>query len=410
MAWVTDLHPTKSELDACVQCGLCLPHCPTFRLTGLETASPRGRLAAMSAVSHGLAEVDQEFADVVGFCLQCRACEPVCPGLVPFGRAMEGARAEVAAQVPDPRRARRHRLLRRVLVSRSWRRSLTAGAALAQRARLGGVMPGPLRLGLRGLRRLPMRPPEVLGGTWEPSGPVRATAALLAGCVMEPWFDPVHRAVIELLTLGGYRVTVPSGQTCCGALAAHDGAAQLARELAEVNRAAFQSFDLIVADAAGCSAHLKEYEHWTDGGEQVASRARDAVEVVAALIDEGLLRRRQPTGDLVAVQDPCHLRHAQRLVEAPRKIVEAAGYSVVDLDEGGFCCGAAGLYSLVQPEASARLGAAKAEQVAKSGARIVASANPGCEMQLRSHLDQSITIAHPIELYANAIRPELVGR
>jgi glycolate oxidase iron-sulfur subunit len=128
------------------------------------------------------------------------------------------------------------------------------------------------------------------------------------------------------------------------------------------------------------------------------------------LIDEGLLPRRQPTGDLVAVQDPCHLRHAQRLVEAPRKIVDAAGYSVVDLDEGGFCCGAAGLYSLVQPEASARLGAAKAEQVAKSGARIVASANPGCEMQLRSHLDQSITIAHPIELYANAIRPELVGR
>jgi glycolate oxidase iron-sulfur subunit len=364
----------------------------------------------MSAVAQGAAEVDGEFADIMGFCLQCRACEPVCPGMVRFGRAMEGARAEVAAQVPDPGRDRRHRLLRRLLTERSWRRSLSTGAALAQRLRLAGLLPGTLRKGMSGLRRLPIRSPGIIGGAWDPEGSARGTAALLAGCVMEPWFDPVHRALIGLLNRGGYRVVVPAGQTCCGALAAHDGDPALAGELAAANVAAFDSYDLIVADAAGCSAHLKGYEHWAEGGERVASRARDAVEVVAALIDEGLLPRHPPTGELVAVQDPCHLRHAQRIVEAPRKIVAAAGYEVVDLDEGGFCCGAAGLYSVLQPEASAELGRAKAKQVSRSGARIVASANPGCEMQLRSHVPESVTIAHPVELYAGALAAGDSGR
>jgi glycolate oxidase iron-sulfur subunit len=402
IGWVTADAPTRAELDACIRCGLCLPVCPTFRLTGDESASPRGRLSAMSAVAEGEAPVDDVFADVMGFCLQCRACEVVCPSMVPFGRAMEGARAEITAQLPSRARSVRHGLLGRGLGSRAVVRSATVGAALAQKVGFDRIAPGPLgRMG--GMRTLSVRSSGVVGERARPDGEVAGRAALLAGCVMDAWFAPVHRATIDVLVRAGYAVDVPDTQTCCGALAAHDGAAEEAKRLAERNVSAFAGYQIVVADAAGCSAHLKDYSHWAEGGDGLAARVRDVTEVVAQLIEQGRLPVIGGDRGEVAVQDPCHLRHAQRIVTAPRTILEAAGYRPVEIDARGMCCGAAGVYMVLNPETSDELGREKAAQVRAAGPRLVASANPGCEMQLRSHLDDGYRIVHPVELYAEAL-------
>lgn len=401
MGWVTVDAPTTAELDSCVSCGLCLPHCPTFRLTGDETASPRGRLVAMNAVADGYAEVDDVFAEVMGFCLQCRACESVCPSLVPFGRAMEGARAEIAEQLPSRVRRLRHLILGRLLGVRWLVRLVTALIAVAQWLGMSRLRMGPLKR-LAGLRRVRLVPQRYTGGQWAAEDPHRGTAALLTGCVQEPWFGGVHEATVQLLRHAGYVVEAPESQTCCGALAAHDGAAAGARAMAETNAGAFEGFDLIVANAAGCGAHLKDYGHW--GAESVAAATRDVTEVVAELIEHGDLPRLPQSGERVAVQDPCHLRHAQRITEQPRAILQAAGYETVDVDPNGWCCGAAGSYVLQYPETAEQLGALKAKQVKVTEAKVVASANPGCELQLRSHLGRGYRVAHPVELYWEALR------
>lgn len=400
MGWVTEFHPTKAELAACVQCGLCLPHCPTYRLTGLDTASPRGRLMAMSAVASGELEVDDSFRDIMGFCLQCRACEAVCPGLVPFGRAMEGARAEVAAQAPEPGRRLRAFVLGRVLASPTLMRLVTFGARAVRGLGLRRLLPKSLAGSLSGMR--PLKGSRSLRGTIDGPGE-RGTAALLAGCIMDVWFPDVQEATVELLVRAGYRVVVPEKQTCCGALAAHDGAATEAQRLAARNVEALAGVDLVVATAAGCSAHLAEYGNWAEGGGDLAARSRDVTMVVADLITEGALPRLPQNRGTVAVQDPCHLRHAQRETAAPRTILAAAGYQPVDVDPTGMCCGAAGIYSVLHPETSRELGRRKADEVGSTGSTLVASANPGCEMQLRQHLDDWYRVAHPVELYLEAL-------
>ncbi|HSM02568.1 MAG TPA: (Fe-S)-binding protein [Acidimicrobiia bacterium] len=402
MPWTTEWAPTREELNACVECGLCLPHCPTFRLTGDETASPRGRLNAMSAVAAGDMPVDAAFDEVMSFCLQCRACEAACPSLVPFGRAMEGARAELAAARPQGRRLRR-----RVLGSwlgRRWMVGLaTFFAALGQRIGARHWAPRVLRRGLSGVRRLPFRRRRITGRSFgEDDG--RETVGLLAGCVMEPWFAGVHEATIGLLTAAGYRVVVPEGQTCCGALAAHEGAADEAARLAAVNTAAFAGVDLVVSNAAGCSAHLASYGHWAEEGDAIEGKASDALHVIDRAIGDGRLPRLPSGRGVVAIQDPCHHRHALRMTAEPRRILRAAGYEVREVDPSGMCCGAAGVYSLLRPDTADALGRRKADQIAATGTDLVASANPGCEIQLRSHLANSVRVAHPLELYWEAMR------
>lgn len=401
MGWVTEYHPTTDELNACVQCGLCLPACPTFRLTGRETASPRGRIQAMKAVHNGILEVDGPFQGVIDFCLGCRACEPVCPGMVPYGRALEGTRAEIAAQRPGFGHRARSFLLGRVIGSRG---SLRAGSGALRAAQATGataLAPSRFRRLAAGIRPLGGRPRATVGhiGGGGESGKV----ALLAGCIQDEWFRPVNHAAIALLEMAGYRVEVPIGQTCCGALAAHDGKADAARALADRNVPVFMGYDQVVVTSAGCSAHVREYRHWSQAGEQIGERAVDVTVVVAQAIETGLLPRLTARSGPMAIQDPCHLRHAQRVTAEPRSILEAGGFEVVEIDPAGMCCGAAGLYTVLQPRASAELGNRKAAQIRSTGVTRVASANPGCEMQLRSALGAGYEIAHPIEWYLQAV-------
>lgn len=390
MGWTTPWAPTPAELAACVECGLCLPHCPTFRLTGDEAASPRGRLKAMSAVARGDIALDAAVADVFEFCLQCRGCEAACPSLVPFGRAMEGARAEVTAALPRSRTSRA--IATRWVVNRRSIGLVTRMASLGQRLGAGRWLPGRAGRSLRGLRRVPWRRRSVVGSTVGEGS--LGTVGMLAGCVMDPWFAGVHQAVRAVLVAAGYRVVSPEGQTCCGALAAHEGRAADAAAMVERNAAAFAGVDLLVVDAAGCSAHLAHAP--------VGVPVEDALVTVARLIGEGRLPT-IPGSTPVAIQDACHHRHAQRIVDAPRAILRAAGHDPVEIDPDGLCCGAAGLWSLGHPAESAELGRRKAAQVTATGATRVASSNPGCEMQLRAHLPRGVEVAHPIEIYAEAV-------
>jgi glycolate oxidase iron-sulfur subunit len=402
MAWVTEWAPERVELDQCVDCGLCLPACPTFRLTGDEAASPRGRLTAMRAVASGQAEVEERFAGMMDMCLQCRACEAVCPSMVPFGRAMEGARAEVVAQLPTPAGAGRRYLFGKAIAQPRLVGAASSLLGVAQRLGLTRSLPGAARRA-SGIRELPLRAPATPGTTWEPQGEPVGTVALFSGCVMDPWFSGVHIALIQVLRTAGYRVEAPQDQVCCGALAAHEGAAFDAARLAERNVVAFSEFETVVVDAAGCGAHLKGYGHQSSDGAALAARVMDATELVAGLIEAGELPRLEPRGEAVAVQDPCHLRHAQGITAEPRAVVEAAGYDAVDIDAQALCCGAAGAYMLDHPEVSDELGRRKADQIRATGLRLVASANPGCEMQLRSHLGDGYRVAHPVEIYWEAI-------
>ena len=402
MGYETPYAPTRSELSRCIQCGLCLPHCPTFRLTGKETDSPRGRLTAMTAVLDGVTGIDEVFSETISFCLGCRACEPACPSLVPYGRTLEGARAEIAAQQGGVAQRLRGWIMVPWLGSRLIMRVITWATALVQHTGLARLAPRRLRGGLAGLRRIKWRTSSLRGKTFEPDREPVATVGFLTGCIMGPWFGDVHQASIALLVRAGYRVVVPPGQTCCGALAAHDGAADGARRLAVRNAEAFGGVDYVVADAAGCSAHLKDYHHWAPpealgDGWQV----RDITELVADAVEDGRLPRLGGERGAVALQHPCHLRNAQRIVTQPRVILEAAGYRTADIDP--MCCGAAGFYSILRPETSARLGGDKADQIRRTGAMLVASANPGCEMQLRSRLETDYRVAHPVELYLQAL-------
>jgi glycolate oxidase iron-sulfur subunit len=389
--------PAEADLSSCVACGLCLPHCPTYRLTGEESASPRGRIAAMRAVHEGVGEVDTTFSRFMDLCLSCRACEDVCPSSVPFGRMMEHARVQT-----EPLRTRRARFVR-------W---LGLDVALPHKKVLWlatALQPLGLAFMPKRVRRLVPKRSELFGrlpAVTEPAGEVKGTAALLAGCVQDRWYRDVNRATIRVLARNGWRVVVPRSQRCCGALPAHYGHLDTARRLAERNARAFADADVVVANAAGCGAHLKDVGHLLDADEAraLSAKTRDVLE----LLDEsGVEEPSAGAGvEAIAYHDACHALRAQKLREQPRRVLRTIpGLEVTDIPGGDVCCGAAGLYNVLEPAMSSELRRAKAEAVASTGARTVASANPGCTMQISAglrELGSAVEVVHPVELLDRA--------
>jgi glycolate oxidase iron-sulfur subunit len=380
--------PAEADLASCVACGLCLPHCPTYRLTGEESASPRGRIAAMREVADGRGVVDDTFASFMDLCLSCRACEDVCPSHVPFGRMMEAAREQV-----EPLRSRGARLVRwlGLDVALPRRKLLWLAAALQPVAR--PFLPRRVRAMVPGRSALFQRLPAVTPAVGEERGSV----AVLSGCVQDRWFREVNLGTIRVLARNGWRVTVPRAQVCCGALSAHNGRLGTARALAGRNARAFAGADHVIVNAAGCAAHMAD---------AVGDDALPVRDLMAFLAEEGL--RKEP-GELratVAYHDACHALRVLKVRDQPRALLRRIpGLEVVDLANGDRCCGAAGLYNVTQPEMSGELRRQKAEAVAASGATIVASANPGCTMQLAAGLRElgvALEIVHPVQLLDRA--------
>ncbi len=381
------LHLQPDELATCVGCGLCLPHCPTFRVTGEEALSPRGRIAAMRAVESGDQPLDDDFVSFISTCVQCRGCEPACPSGVPYGHLVEDTRAALAAAHRVT--PRWQRLGFRVLGNH--RLLLVGSSLLAIGQRLKLV---PARLGLG---RLPLRR----------GAPLRSTGNdvwLFTGCVMDAWQRDTHRATQRLVALAGASSRVTDAAPCCGALHVHAGLLDDARRLAQEVIAAMPGDAPVLVNSAGCGAQLKDYGHLlgTAESEAFAARVRDIHEWLAERVERlpVATRRLGP----VIVQDPCHLRHVQR-AHLPVRTLLGLVAEPVELDDDGVCCGAGGAYSALQPELAGQIRERKLASIgratAASGATVVASANPGCAMHLAA---AGLTVRHPVDLLDEAFR------
>jgi len=367
---------SDDDLATCVHCGLCLDACPTFRVTGLETESPRGRIYLMTQWKRGTLPFDEEQVKHIDLCLGCRTCEGVCPSGVPYGRIIEAGRADVEdARRPSPKRAASRLLLRQLLGHPT--RLRVAGAATRAAQKLG--LTSVVRSGrmLPRLRPRFRRPP---GDVARASGKARYRVAFLVGCVMPILYPQSHTAAVRLLQLAGCDVWFPPGERCCGALFAHNGDLEGAERLRDANMKTYSAgtFDALVVDSAGCGAHLKDFYP------ELKGRVKDLTEWLAEI---GLPAPLQKLNLKVTYQDACHLAHAQKIKKQPRELIRAIdGLQYVEMRHAEICCGAAGLYSTLEPAMSSRILQEKLDDVLATGADVVTVANPGCQMQLESGL------------------------
>jgi glycolate oxidase iron-sulfur subunit len=388
--------PADDDLSTCVHCGLCLNACPTFRVTGLETESPRGRIYLMTQWQRGGLPFTEELARHIDLCLGCRTCEAVCPSGVPYGRIIEHGRAEVERlRRPNPRSVVARQALRRLLAHP--RRLAAAGVATraAQRLRLTGLVAQG-----RALPRLTGRYRPPAGGVAPALGTRRYRVAFLTGCVMPIMYPEAHEASVRLLRLAGCEVWFAPGQRCCGALFAHNGDLEGARRLRDRNQRAFgqEGFDALVVNSAGCGAHLKDFYP------NLGRRVRDLTEFLAEV---GLPPARRERRVRVTYQDACHLVHAQRIRRQPRELIAALpGVELAEMAHPDICCGSAGLYNALQPEMSGRILAEKMDDLLATEPEEVVTANPGCQMQLEAGLRArgraDVRVRHLAELVADA--------
>ena len=397
-------------LERCIHCGLCLEACPTYRITQLETESPRGRLHLMGAIADRRVDLGRNDATVLHLdrCLACRACEAVCPSGVPYGRLIEETRAAVV-------RSRGITPLGRVLlwcVSRPWvLRMMAAILAISERTGLRRLV---LRFLPPRLRRLDALAPPVGRPAYRPvqvESP-RLSVGLLLGCVMRASYGDVHTATARVLAHLGAAVIDTPDQTCCGALHAHAGDKEEAVRLAKRNIVAFEKAEVVLVNAAGCGAHLKSYAHlledrpnWAARATALASRVRDVSEYLETIADGEMF------GELpmrVTYQDPCHLAHAQGIRAEPRALLSRIrGLELVEMANADVCCGSAGYYNLAQPEYADRLLEPKIDAILATRPDAVVTGNPGCMLQiaagLRSRGRADIPVLHVVEVLDRAL-------
>jgi glycolate oxidase iron-sulfur subunit len=367
---------SDDDLQKCVHCGLCLDACPTFRITGLETESPRGRIYLMTQWKRGTMDFSEEQVGHIDLCLGCRTCEGVCPSGVPYGRIIEAGRADVEdARRPSFKRGASRLALRQLVGHPGRLRAAGAATRVAQKLRLTSVA--------RSGRMLPqLRPPfrRPIGDVAPAIGERKHRVAFLVGCVMPILYPQSHEAAVKLLQLAGCEVWFPAAERCCGALFAHNGDVEGAERLRDANMRVYSAgdFDALVVDSAGCGAHLKDFYP------ELKGRVKDLTEWLAEV---GLPEPKREVNVRVSYQDACHLAHAQKIKKQPRELLRSLpGVDFVEMRHAEICCGAAGLYSTLEPEMSKRILDEKMVDVLATNAGVLSVANPGCQMQLESGL------------------------
>ena len=403
----------RDLLDDCVHCGFCLPTCPTYVLWGEEMDSPRGRIYLMREHDEGEPMSDMM---VTHFdrCLGCMACVTACPSGVKYDRLIEATRAQVERRHARTRRDRALRsLIFNVFPYPRRLRALRPVLRLYQRSRLRLPLPP----ALAAMQRLapPLGPPAAVASYAPASGVRRARVGMLLGCVQREFFDDVNAATVRVLAAEGCDVLAPPAQGCCGALSVHMGREDEARAFAKRLIESFEdlSVDAVVVNAAGCGSAMKEYGwllrdepgSWPERAAAFSAKVRDVAEW---LVELGPVAPRHPLHTSVAYHDACHLAHAQGIRSAPRELLAAIpGVEVREIAEAAICCGSAGVYNILEPEAAAELGARKAANVAATGADVLVTANPGCLMQIRSALEDRgapMPIAHTVQVLDASIR------
>lgn len=420
-----------SVVQQCMHCGLCLPTCPTYDATQIERHSPRGRIALMRAIADDRLEPTRAFGEELYFCLGCLACMTACPAGVNYAELFERARAEVerVGKLRNPKRnlirwftvkwlfmdLRRLRLLGRLMRVYQWR-----WLGLQSFLRKSGV----LRLLPKRLRELEAMTPDVqrrfshqlIAEITPAVGARRHRVALLTGCAQDLIFSDVNRDTVEVLAHNGCEIYTPRNQQCCGSLHAHNGELELARRLARMNIDQFppEQFDAIITNAGGCGSHLKHYAHLLADDPAYRARAelwdrkcKDAHEWLAQIGLESPPASGAPPF-VATYHESCHLSHGQRIVEQPRQLLRAIpNLKLVELPESNWCCGSAGIYNLTQPEMANQLLDRKIRHLKSTGATVVATANPGCQLQLINGAKAQglkMRVAHPMTLLAEAYR------
>ena len=417
-----------SVVQQCMHCGLCLPACPTYEATKVERHSPRGRISLMRAIADGDLEPTKMFAEEMYFCLGCLACMTACPAGVNYAELFEHARAEVEAA--GVLKSARRNLVRGFAIRglfMSQNRLELAGRALRLYQQLGFQRllrkSGVLKLLPKRMRELEAITPdiqpafsaELIAPVTPAMGRKKYRVALLIGCAQDLIFSDVNRDTAEVLARNGCEVITPPEQLCCGSLHAHNGEWELAQRLArkQIDQFPPYQFDAIISNAGGCGSHLKHYgkllatdERYLDKAKAWDKKVKDIHEW---LVEIGMT---PPTAAVpkqtVTYHESCHLAHGQKITSQPRRVLQSIpNLELVELPESNWCCGSAGIYNLIQPEMATALLERKLKHIRSTGAATVATANPGCLLQLINGAKQqelSLRIAHPITLLAEAYR------
>jgi glycolate oxidase iron-sulfur subunit len=419
--------PAEEDLYKCVHCGFCLQACPTYVETGLETESPRGRIALMKAVNEGRIGLDEDVYRHWDMCIQCRACEDVCPSGVPYGRLIEKTMVQVEMRRKVSRLGRlvSWLILGKILPGQSALTGLVGALRLYQKSGLQRVVrisqilklvPGGVAELESSLPVLPNAFFAAQGQVYHAHGKPRASVALLSGCVMPLIHGPEMRTVARVLNRNGVEVVVPQSQVCCGAIHTHVGDIERTRELARRNVDAFLALpvDAVITASAGCGTRMKEYgdlladdPDYAERAAELSAKVRDIHEYLHDLPIE------PPKGRLdfeVTYQDACHLTHTQGIGAQPRALLKSIpGLTLVEMQNSTRCCGAGGTYTVTQREMSLRLLDDKMTSISQTGATVVATGNPGCLMQLQYGAQRNgppVTVKYVTDLLDEAYTAE----
>ena len=413
--------PEKELVEDCVHCGFCLPTCPTYVLWNEEMDSPRGRIVLMGAGLKDGSELTDTMVGHFDNCLGCMACVTACPSGVRYDLLIEDTRAQVERR---HERTRSEKLLRKTLFATFPHPGrLRATVPLVVAARRLGLTKAAQRSRL--LDRLPalkalaeLAPPVTLRdttnrlpGLTRAHGEKRGTVGFLQGCVQRAYFGDVNAATVAVLAAEGFEVHSPRSPRCCGALGLHAGNEEDSLPLAKATIEAFENYDHVVVNAAGCGSAIKDYGHllrddpeWSERAQVLSSRARDVHELLASVAPRA---RRGEVELKVAYHDACHLAHAQGVRAQPRQLLRTIpGIELVEPAEWELCCGSAGIYNLTRPAAAAELGARKADNLLATGAEAIVAANPGCTLQIAAHLrrkGEDVPLLHPMQLLWQSI-------
>ncbi|MDG4826556.1 (Fe-S)-binding protein [Asanoa sp. WMMD1127] len=417
-AWDARRPPDPELIKDCVHCGFCLPTCPSYAVFENEMDSPRGRILLMR-VGHE-DPLSSSMVEHFDRCLGCMACVTACPSGVQYDKLIEQVRPQLER---SPLRTRRERLQRAAIFAlfthparlRAMVPAIAAQGRLrlsrlfgdrALRTRIGAMLSLAPEVPLAAAtRQLPIRTPAAEGV--EPRGRV----AFMQGCVQRVFYGDVNAATVRVLAAEGWEVHAPRQPRCCGALQLHSGLEPEALRLARKTIAAYEGFDAIAVNVAGCGSAMKDYGHlladdadWADRAAAFSAKVRDVHELLDAHPAQAT---RHPLELKLAYHDACHLAHAQGVRIPPRALLRGIpGVTLVEPREWELCCGSAGIYNLLQPEAATKLGQRKADNLAATGADAIAAANPGCALQITAHLgpDRAVPIYHPMTLLDASIR------